>query len=472
MKNEGVSLSDWQGQYIAGREASPIEGWKHACFGDISFSFHPDLPYIEVFKNGSLCGVVLGWLITPSGERIETVTIAHNEDIVNTIFTYGGRWVLVTEEHVYPDPTASQPIVYSCSSRVFASSTELIQAPYDDELVDSINVVRGDNWYPFGLTPKLGVKRLLPNHKLNLSDFSEERTTITNTPENIDDVVSNSISTVQSFAEFFKEQGLFVGLTAGIDSRVLLAGLRGKLSLNVEFWTAKSVALANIIDITTAKALAKRFNLTHKVVFPVHTEQRHIDNWLKRTGYVRAGAKMLNHRMEETAGGVKPFGHSVIGELARGDYWRKRDDLNTLITPELIIKRMNLPHSPRLQSEAQKWLDGLPQLTPFQLLDLLYLEQRIGCWASPANVASKRPAPTLFLLNRKDVIDGILGMSVEEKRSSALHFKIMKRAWPELMEIPINKPIGHLAYYWKGLLLFKKIQQKIRRVINNKAAGY
>ena len=60
------------------------------------------------------------------------------------------------------------------------------------------------------------------------------------------------------------------------------------------------------------------------------------------------------------------------------------------MTPELLIQTIQLPHSEQLVKAAAIWLQPLgEQYDAFQILDLAYLEQRLGCFMPPT------PMPTM-----------------------------------------------------------------------------
>lgn len=461
------NVSDWSGQYVISQRELDITSFKHESFHDLNVYVHNSLPLVKVYCDDKEIALVLGWVVSHSGELLDQIFVSSKDDVVEHVNQFGGRWLLLTSDCIYVDSTASQPAVFSKKERIIASSPELIKGDYDNELIADLNVVEKDNWYPFGLTPKVGVNRLTPNHHLCLNDFVSIRNEVNLNDANVslENLIDKTINSIDSTGAAFINSGLFVGLTAGFDSRMLLAGLKEQIKStnNVKFWTAKSVALDNPKDIYTAKKLSMKFSLNHDVIYPVSTSQGEIDSWLMRVGHVRAGAKMFNHKMEEEAGGNKPFFHGMIGELARGTYWKDGDSKDKL-NGKFLLQRMNLPQTPKLISAANIWLENLPNdISVYKVLDLLYLEQRIGCWGSAANIASTRHAPIVFPLNRKDVVDGMLNLSVAEKKSESLHKGVIKRQWPELLYYPFNETFGSFRLYWPVWYLVRKMKQRVLR---------
>jgi len=447
MNDRRKDYSDWAGQYILAADPVVVPGWEGRRIAGRYLVSHPSLPVVPVVaKHGQEVGTILGWPVSPGGELVKCMNLNGSFDGLGSVYEHGGRWLLVMEEELYLDPSGSQPAVYAPDLGIVASSPGLIDAEDDAELVDAFDVVNRDGWYPFGLTPKRGVHRLLPNHKLDLNTFIATRHHEAPAPGSVavEEAASVALEAIDAAGSAFADTGLFVGLTAGQDSRMLLAGLRDHLD-NTQFWTARSVARTNPIDVQIARTLANRFELNHVVVAQVPTTEADIEDWLDRVGWTRAGDKAKNHKMEEATGGNRPFGHGAIGGLARGTYWREGDLADEPLTPEEAMRRISAPRASATAQAAKSWLDGLASSDRLRVLDLLLLEQRVGCWASPGNLGSSREAPTIFLLNRRDVVDAMLALSHADKRAGLYTTAVIRQGWPELLSLPFNQPMGGLA---------------------------
>ena len=304
--------ADWAGQYLLAPEPIEVPGWDARRVVGRYLASHPSLPIVPVMAGEHEVGVLLGWAVSRDGKLLHRLDVPDGVDPVEMAYEHGGRWLLITEEELYLDPSGSQPVVYAPELGVVASSPGLIDVEDDAELVATFDVVNRDGWYPFGLTPKRGVYRLLPNHRLDLNTFEASRHHEAPAPGSVsvETAATVALEAIDAAGSAFVDTGLFVGLTSGQDSRMLLAGLRSHLD-KTRFWTARSVARTNPIDVQVARTLAKRFKLDHVVVERVPTSEAHIDAWLDRVGWTRAGDKAKNHRMEEVAGGAafRPRSH-------------------------------------------------------------------------------------------------------------------------------------------------------------------
>jgi hypothetical protein len=69
------------------------------------------------------------------------------------------------------------------------------------------------------------------------------------------------------------------------------------------------------------------------------------------------------------------------GETGRAFYWSVREPEE--VRPEDLLRRCEAPVIPATLEAAQRWLDTLPAFmrnSPGDILDLAYVEQRLGCW--------------------------------------------------------------------------------------------
>jgi len=126
------------------------------------------------------------------------------------------------------------------------------------------------------------------------------------------------------------------------------------------------------------------------------------------------------------------------------------------------------PPSAQVLATAQSWLHGLQSQCRFHALDMLYLEQRVGCWASTGNLGGKRDGPMIFLLNRRDVIDSIINLTHKDKHRGSLIDEVIRVGWPELSKVPFNKPLESLVFTWvikKTIWRIKNIPNRVSRII-------
>ena len=432
--------ADWTGQYVLSAEPVEVSGWSSRRLpGGWNLTSHPMLPVVPVTVGGEEAGVLLGWPVDHAGRLVESVALPADASPSSTVGGFGGRWLLVTPEVVCPDATASQPAVFSAERGVVASSPGLIDAEDDDELIRAFDIVRRDGWYPFALTPKRGVRRLLPNHVLNLTDWKVQRQQVPPTASrSTEEAAAVVLEAVRTTGRAFATRGgLSVGLTAGRDSRMLLAALRNCPG-TLGFYTARTWGPANATDVWRAGSLSRRFKFRHRTAGRALTTDAEANDWLDRVGWVRAGARVRNEKAGDSVSENCAIGHGAVGELARGYYWREGDTAERLPLARDLADRVGAPAISPVLAAAEAWRADLPDRNGLTALNLLYLEQRVGCWASPGNFGSPRVAPDVFLLSRRDAVDAMLSLKPDETRKASLMDEVIRQAWSELSGLPYN----------------------------------
>jgi hypothetical protein len=126
------------------------------------------------------------------------------------------------------------------------------------------------------------------------------------------------------------------------------------------------------------------------------------------------------------------------GEVGRAFYSRATDSETQKMSPAELLERMNLPSSDRLQEAMRAWLCGLPDLPLSTLLDFVYLEHRLGCWASPHLYGAAPFAVNLTPFSHREIFDVMLRLPSAYRRGKALSGDIISAAWPELLSLPYN----------------------------------
>jgi len=163
---------------------------------------------------------------------------------------FGGRFVIVLLEdglqRIYLDACGTLSTVYSPIEEVVASTSFLI--PYSNATPDNIRLQKAlrmpfnhSNGYPVGLTPRHQVKRLLPNHYLDLANWEAKR--FWPQGELAEGDAETAVGAIvdilkRQLGAIFAQDSVQLSLTAGGDSRVLLACAR-KYAQEMELYTVE-----------------------------------------------------------------------------------------------------------------------------------------------------------------------------------------------------------------------------------------
>jgi hypothetical protein len=468
------------GQFVvsAGRSQSP-RGWISDQIDGWFLGRHPRLPAIRLIaeEHGSV-GWILGYPISDEGVllaegqdvRVPARAMATAEGLETFVYSFGGRFAVVVLDARFPrfylDPCGSLSAVYCARQRLVASTPNLI--PRDDftqdrvELARAIGIPHSDGMFPFTMTPRFGIERILPNHYLDLGEWRTIRhwpaEPLAETPDVAEAVAEIATIVKRQIAAVVATTPAYLPLTAGLDSRMLLACARG-LAERLELFTRDIRDTNSTIDCDTAQRIAKQFGLKHRVLPMVRATEADLDEWMFRISY---SSSELRGWQCATMYKQLPGGHAVLGgqagEVARGYYWRESDTQTTEILPERLIEICECPLEEEPLEKARAWLDTVPAVNALQILDLFFVEQDMGGWAGIVPYAECDPGFVIFPLCHRTVVQRMLTLPASYRRSGQMPRDIIAREWPELLRWPVNEPIG----FTRLLLRARKAVQKGR----------
>ena len=455
------------GQFVlsADRNEAP-PGWQTDRIQVWFLSRHPRLPAIQLTDEADMpVGWMLGYPISEEGRlagdgealRVPARAMVSDEVLENFVYSFGGRFVAVVLDARLPrfflDPCGSLSAVYCAHQRLVASTPNLI--PYDAltrdrvELAHAIGIPYTEGMYPFTMTSRYGVERILPNHYLDLRDWR----TIRHWPKQPLGEVSSVKKAIAEIATIVKRQiaaivsttPTYLPLTAGQDSRMLLACARD-LAERLEVFTRKADDTLGAIDYGIARKIAKRLGLNYRVLANEKASDEHLDEYMFRISYSTS-----EFRGWQSATMLKrlPGDHAVLvgcaGEVARGYYWRDEDTETTTMRPERLLQICACPPEDEPLARARAWLDTIPAVNAFQVLDPFFVEQDLGGWAGILQYAECDAGFTIFPLCHRDIVERMLMLPICYRREGRMPRDLVAQEWPLLLEWPVNQAVGFTA---------------------------
>jgi hypothetical protein len=444
-------------------EAVP-DGWSLVSQRGWYLATHPKtgLPVNELSDS---TGTLIGWLIGHAFDsdgliqgrvKVPAHLASHefSRSFEQWMFGLAGRFacavVAGNTPRFYADAAASLAAVYAREQPIVASTIGLVPgAARPSELVPVIDIPRKDSWYPFGLTPRSDVERIVANHYLDLDVWRPIRCwpdaslpTESETAPIVERIAARVERTVDAAAA---AGPLSMNLTAGRDSRLILACARRHVG-QIQFATTRLPDRTALIDCQIATVLARRHGLQHEVRALVSATEDELRVWLERTGHCVAG------RTWRSAGISRPSRSSdrmnisgLCGEVGRAFFWRPNDHGGATLSAETLLSRMGFPAHPLLVERCEAWLREVTVRDAFALLDLLYLEQRVSCWAGPAAYGHVGSRCTVLPLNHRRIFEAMLCLPPEYRREDGLAEDVIRARWPELLRVPFNRYVGARA---------------------------
>lgn len=458
---------------ITDRPLEDLAAWNRTALRcGMSVQAHPELEVTQL-STATRTVTMIGYAVDPSRPS------ATNEDIVAALLSeidsldrsfyptarLVGRWVVVVEDDdggvLFHDPCGLRQVHHSIASartpRFCTSQPGLVKRELglrrDERAMEEFarsDYARLDEeyWWPYDSTPFRDVRCLIPNHYLDLTDWSVHRfwPTAPPAPIALDEAVEFGSSLLTSALQALGERfPLSLPLTAGRDSRTLLAASRD-LAPTIHFFTLSIPnASDNRTDIRVAASLLARLGLVHHVV-PVmrRVHKDFLDAYRQSVEPAHLSAALL---AESMAGTCPPDRVALMGhasEIVRNFYrFRVGADQEDLAH---LLEKVHMTGNGFAEEHFRAWMaDVAPAIDlGYDLWDLLYWEQRDGRWAANGQAQWDVVFESATPFNCRLLLETLLGVASEQRGHPAfdLHQQMMQAMWPEVLNEPLNPFVG------------------------------
>lgn len=446
------------GQFIISAQAKPpFAGWRQLHIGPLFVNLSPTTKSVQV---QDAAGIQIGILIgTPIDlEQRRLVFQRHVVDAVleettdidafveNAIYRLTGSFlfILCTEKfrRIYLDANGTLSVVYDAEARVAGATAAVLLDPaeyrrrFRTRLYKALDVPNA-GWFTGDLTAHVGIHRLICNHYLDLDRWTMKRhwpTAAIEASANPTATCARLFSRVTDTIEILSRTGqVSVGLTAGHDSRLLLACCRNLLD-NVSFVTVNAPGAD--VDVGCARRLARRFKLAHALLPYREATAEDANLWQLRTGHCVGGNNVKMHPSVQPLEG-KYFIGGLGGEVGRGFLWLNAED-DTGLDTRGIVSRLKLPPEDEIIEAVETWLGALPPFGTLLKLDLAYLELRMSSWGFCDSYVKPRQAEIHPMISRANYTD-MLSLPPQMRRNGDIYFAQIAESWTEISQIPINR---------------------------------
>lgn len=379
------------------------------------------------------------------------------------ILKVGEDWVLY--------PSAANSCVYDTrTGRIGTTAAALLpeddyRARHDHALCDKMRVST-NGWLPAGLTAHTGVRRLLPNHTLDLATMDVRRlwqggTRTATEPEALVARIAEIARDTISIAVQTKNTAL--ALTAGRDSRAILA-LVSALGIDLDTYT---VAHENAgLDVEVARDLAASLGLRHRTIPQLSASPAEQALWSYLNGHVVGGINAVMHPTMRCFGRSDAVLSGSFGEVGRGFYWTATDTATSQMNDASLARRLDLKSEGPAVEALSAWVAALPPVDTLHALDLMYIEQRLGCWAAPQQVADPllcaHPGP----LQNLEIFDCLLSLPPDWRRKGRWVDEIVATHCVKLRAMPYNRhrvAWRHAANLGRKALSASRVRRGVRR---------
>jgi hypothetical protein len=446
---------------------------------------HPDLPVTTVERLDSKA-VLLGYAIDPFLPDLTETDILQRyvldrmsvEVIIADLEKLSGRFVLIVKCHgnlwLFHDAVGLRQVHYCrdeqgvvwCASQA-ETLAEYLDLEYDEEVLSYRNMPKyraskDEFWLVNDRTPYRDVRNLLPNHYLDLRhdrvvrywpregcipSISVDESNKLCTP-----ILKNSIKAAA------KRFDLRMGISAGVDSRKTLAASIDSKDEIYFFTHTPTQTSMRINDVEIPSRLLPRLGLDHHRLGMQLMSEEFRKYYEKSATWARETRGHISYTLLEHFGAEATVLNSNISEVAQCVYWLPQSK----ISGKTLSMISGLNH-PLAFSEFQKWIDGAAPAcrnANMNIMDLFFLEQRMGRWATAAFSEYDIAHETFNPYNNRRLHCLMLAISERHRRNRRwdVLIKHIKYMWPEVLLEPINPPDS----------ISDKVQQFIRRFIVHK----
>lgn len=443
-------------QFVIGSSAYlPNENWQSDRLSENKWlSYCQDLRICRATDLDGVEWTLLGMAIetTAKIEPQEAIAKLSTTEVSDRYSSWAGRWLLIGNCQIHLDANGLLGCFYgeSAGDLWLSSSPVLLAQILDTDLKDDRDLVygRGMAWYT---PPRSGfqqIKRLLASQKINLitgeisprplmRKIARDRSY----EETITLVEDALVTALQNLGR--QQQPLYLGLTGGYDSRLMLA-----------------IAVKAGIDFTTFTRVAERMSVADRILPPKLARQCGIPHVFlrnkppqeqqQRRQLVRqhAGNNVSNGDAEPFVMGVrdKLRGISFGGHgfaIASGFHTLRQ--LPATFTPDRsavqIAQLFGEPADSSAVTGIKEWLFWVQQHPQPHLdwRDRFFLEQRQAGWLSSKEQVYDLTDLTRFpILNASRTYSLLLSIPEAKRLGSLVQVALLERLAPQLCRYPFN----------------------------------
>lgn len=297
-------------------------------------------------------------------------------------------------------------------------------------------------------TTRHGVLALLPNTELSMP--SRQVTRIYPRAQRIEIPTSEILPQVEAELEAVlgllarSEHPVLVSLSAGLDSRLTLALCRPHIQ-RLRFFTYDIEAVqnaANQHDTQDAMKLVQRFNLPH-VLIRVQGGASAMIRKVLAVNRHRAHAPGLAEQYRELfspdAVHLRSNGNGTLTSWYRRSGWPDVP-VTAAYRMQLSAQKMR-PDLGVLDAFTESWLASQAwkiEELGHSGLDFAYGEDRMGVWHQNIVQESDIAFETRVPFGSRKIVDLMLSTPLQDRRTGQLFVDLIRRRWPDLLDIPVN----------------------------------
>ncbi|MDJ0696790.1 hypothetical protein [Mastigocoleus sp. MO_188.B34] len=487
-------------QFVIGPEKFLLnETWKsYQLSNSVWLSYCPDLQVTTVKDNNGKAWYILGIVVETLQSKkspAEEIKQTSSDRVPDLYSTWSGRWVLIGNGKLHLDASGLLGCFYHQNSQggVWISSSVALLAQIvfkgRSPVIDSRQLQHevGISWYTPPFSRFDGISQLLPSQLLDLDSGEIQSRPLMpeicldrDYEDILDEIQKILVTTLQQLAKISPE--LWLGITAGYDSRLILA-LSHAAGIQVQPFT-RIAARMSIADMIISQKVAKDCGYSH--IFTRNSKYYPERGRLAQEhtgGHVSQGdAEPFVSGVRDNLKGISFGGHGFAVAKSFVPTLPKilpNAEVGASMIADLFQESKNSTATVGLK-EWLNWVIDNPQ-NNLNWRDRFYLEQRQAGWLSSKeqlydlNNFSRFP-----ILNSAYLYSLFLSIKEEKRFASTIHIDLIDKIAPQLNQYPFNPPDSYFNSFqvftskivkFKKKDLPKKIFNKSRNILHNSFFG-
>jgi len=469
--NDALTQLQYPNQFVLGpRYVEHLWKWKRLEVNkDLCLTVHPSLDLCRAEEAGKSL-ILIGYILDsqrPDADNTQILsellaTLNCFDAFYDKTYRYGGRWIIVANDgqgsYLFNDAAGHRQVFYTapkgrdglwCASqpRMLAELTGCRVTQEAINFIDSYEFRKNAEYrWPGHGSPYADIMHLLPNHYLNLGNGVSKRywpaKPLTSTP--LDKAVKTASTTLKGLVEAAAHRfELAISLTAGLDSRVVLASSRSIVAKNPVFTVRQIDKPEDHTDVMVASQVTAMLGLNHHVIqsslmidddFLVCFKQNTALPHYIYAPDAHAIYNCFQRKRVAVTGSISEIGRlSFRGQLGKPE--------SEPIDAYDLARLQKMGRQPYAVKAFDAWMSGLGDIQNIPLLDMFEWEQGHGNWLAMCHMELDIAWRDIFApFNCRDLLTLLL--SVERRHRSGpdhrLYRALIETLWPELLKIPIN----------------------------------
>lgn len=455
---------------LSSTPSAQFEDWRTFTLFNAQYHLyvHPDLNvHVADSEDKRTQVVMLGYALDPMRPEFDDQSIVDYlsdmdsvDEFAEAVTGLAGRFVLLFHQndatYVFHDACGLRTVFYSVDQNgtyvgsqpsIFSAFFPLGENENYDTLRQSGILEDLNFWIPCESDIYANVKQLVPNHYLALNDGVQhrywpvhplERITLEQAVEQGADLLRRLMNVAH------RRFPMALALTAGVDSRTLLAASRDIID-DLYFYTAQyrdlsmtSPDIAIPSDILTKHGLAYHVLDCNVAATPDFLDicRSNIDLPHKDWGEIAYGLALFFPQDRVSVKGN-------CAEIARSYLYKYGDHPEKASAKDLMQYGTTWDGVAFIEEALDAWLlDAKPAAdnAGLYLLDLFYWEQKMGTWQAQSQLEWDIAQEAFTPFNYRPLLECLLSCPPQYRIADdyVLFREIIKRLWPELLDWPFN----------------------------------